>query len=284
MRAPVRLFQGDNLEVLTALASQAALVGQVALAYLDPPFATGRDFGAYDDRWPEGVRGLVEMLVPRLRAIHRLLADDGSILVHVDPRSAPRVALALDEIFGEGDRAPSGGDRPGFRNELVWVYGLGGSSPRFWPRKHDTILWYSKGSRWWFVAPKVPARSARMRGQQKKQPDVLFGPRAAHDDDALRALGATDVLDVAAINNRAHERLGYPTQKPEALLRTLLEAHAPEGRWVIDPFCGSGTTLAVARALGRPSIGIDASDAAIATACARLDVTAEPTPPAPTAM
>jgi DNA modification methylase len=271
------LYHGDNVDVLTMLLRDPKIAGNVDLVYFDPPFGTGRDLGAFNDRWQGGVRGLIAMLVPRLRLVHQLLNQDGSILVHVDPRAAPYLAVALDEIFGEGDRLQDKG-HAGFRNELVWVYGLGGSSARYWPRKHDTILWYTKSSRWYFKAPKIPATSQRMLGQLKKQPDVIFGPRdktrIAPDDPTLRAVGATDVIDVPTINNRAHERVGYPTQKPMALLELLLDAHCPSGGLVVDPFCGSGTTLAAARMVSRSCIGIDSSAQAIATSEKRLNLRA----------
>lgn len=247
----VELIEGDNLEILSAMAP-----GQVSLAYLDPPFGTGRDFGAYDDRWPDRA-SLVAMLRPRIEALHRVLRDDGSILVHLDHRVAHEVARVLDEVFGEGDRGRGG---KGFRNEIIWTYGLGGSSSRFYPRKHDTIFWYTKGDDWFFEAPKMPARSVRMRGQMKKQVDVFVGPERVD----------SDVWDVAAINNMASERTGYPTQKPLVLLERLVAAHSRVGELVLDPFCGSGTTLVAAENLGRRAIGIDRSPEAIRIASARV--------------
>ncbi len=268
--ATARLLHGDNLAALRALADDASVRGRVALAYLDPPFGTGRDFGAYDDRWRGGRGELVEAIVARLGAVRELLSDDGAVLVHLDARVAHLVAVALDELFGPGDREPRGGEpRPGFRNEIVWTYGLGGSSSRSYPRKHDNILWYTKGSAWTFEAPRVAARSIRMRGETKKQLDVFIGPPALdYLDEGARSLA--DVWDVAAINNMARERTGYPTQKPLALLEPLVRAHTRAGDLVLDPYCGSGTTLVAAVRNGRRAIGIDASDAAIATARARL--------------
>ncbi|MEO7094183.1 MAG: site-specific DNA-methyltransferase, partial [Polyangiales bacterium] len=172
--------------------------------------------------------------------------------------------------FGPGDRDPRRSTpTPGFRSELIWTYGLGGSSSRVYPRKHDTILWYTKGARWTFEPPRIPARSMRMRGQSKKQLDVMIGPPRLDGDDAeARSLG--DVWDVAAINNMARERTGYPTQKPLVLLERLVAAHSRPGDLVLDPCCGSGTTLVAARTLGRRAIGIDASPEAIRVASARL--------------
>jgi site-specific DNA-methyltransferase (adenine-specific) len=248
----VELIEGDNLEVLTRMEP-----GAVSLAYLDPPFGTGRNFGAYDDRWSDRA-SLIAMLRPRIEQLHRVLRDDGSILVHLDHRVAHEIARVLDDVFGAGDRDPASG--PGFRNEIIWSYGLGGSSSRFYPRKHDTIFWYTKGKDWFFDPPRMPARSVRMRGQMKKQVDVFVGPERVD----------SDVWDVATINNMAAERTGYPTQKPLALLERFVAAHSREGELVLDPFCGSGTTLVAAQKLKRRAIGIDASAEAIRIASARV--------------
>jgi DNA modification methylase len=257
----VQIIEGDNLQVLRSL--EADLSGRIALAYLDPPYGTGRDFGAYDDRWPDR-NALVAMLRPRIESLHHLLHPEGSILVHVDHRVAHEIARVLDEVFGAGDRdPPRTPPAPGFRNEIIWTYGLGGSSSRFYPRKHDVIFWYTKGSAWHFDAPKMPARSARMRGQLKKQVDVFIGPPRVDETVA-------DVWDIATINNMAKERTGYPTQKPLALLERLVAAHSREGELVIDPFCGSGTTLVAAHSLRRRGIGIDASAEAIKIARERI--------------
>ena len=137
-----------------------------------------------------------------------------------------------------------------FVNHLIWQYGLGGSSPRRFARKHDDILFYGKTEDYHFEAPRVPATSQRMRGMTKK---------------------ATDVLDIPSLNNLAHERVGYPTQKPLALLSMLVQACSPEGGTVLDPFCGSGTTLVAAVESGRGAIGFDVSERAVAVTRRRLD-------------
>jgi hypothetical protein len=265
----VRLIHDDNVVALDRLLDDDAVRGRVSLAYLDPPFGTGRDFGAYDDRWEGGRHGLVASLRARFERLHRLLADDGSILVHIDPRIAHLVAVALDEIFGAGDRDPrSSAPRAGFRNEIIWTYGLGGSSSRVYPRKHDVVLWYTKGAEWFFDPPRIPARSNKMKGQSKKQLDVFVGPPAL-DDDAPTL--PSDVLDVASLNNQARERVGYPTQKPLALLRPFVRAHTRPGELVMDPYCGSGTTLVAAAMEQRAAIGIDVGEEAIAATTARLE-------------
>jgi DNA modification methylase len=232
------IIHGDCLEVLATLPA-----GGTDLAYLDPPFNTGRTFsaarGAYDDRWPD-VDSYLAFLRPRVEAVATRLAPNGAILVHCDWRTSHHLRLMLDDVFGAG----------GFVNHLVWSYGLGGSSPRRFARKHDDILYYAKGPDYHFEPPLVPATSQRMKGRMKK---------------------ATDVIDIPSINNMATERVGFPTQKPLALLELLVGACCPDGGTVLDPFCGSGTTVVAALRLERRAIGIDASAQAVAVARARLE-------------
>ncbi|UCD75864.1 MAG: site-specific DNA-methyltransferase [Phycisphaerales bacterium] len=239
-----RVICADCLELLASWSGEA-----VDLAYLDPPFCTGQkqaaDEGEYDDQW-ESAEAYLQFMRPRLEQVQRVLKPNGSILLHCDWRTSHRLRLMLDELFGP--------DR--FVNHLIWAYGLGGSSPRRFARKHDDILFYAKGDDYYFEPPMVPSTSNRMKGQLKK---------------------ATDVIDIPSINNMASERVGWPTQKPLALLELLIGACCPEGGLVLDPFCGSGTTLKAAANLGRHYIGIDISSDAIEIARRRLGV-ADSTP------
>lgn len=233
------------------------------LVYIDPPYASHRDYVftqkhpvdgrkvtrvVFGDRWAGGMESYVDMLRPIVDGTHALLTDEGSFLLHVDPRGAPYLSILCDQIFGMGIRSPEK-HAPGFRNELIWRYGLGGSSPTSWPRKHDNIYWYSKASRWYFDPPMTPATSQRMRGQMKKQPDVI---------------------DVPTINNMAKDRTGYPTQKPIELLEMLVKAHTPEDALVMDFFSGSGTTALAAFRHGRRALASDMSPDAIAVTRQRL--------------
>lgn len=231
------VLHSDCLDVLTELPEAS-----IDLAYLDPPFNTGKvqsaSHGAYADTWPT-VGHYIAFLEPRVREVHRTLKPTGSILLHCDWRTSHHVRLLLDDLFGAEQ----------FVNHLVWQYGLGGSSPRRFARKHDDILFYGKSDGYYFQPPMVPATSMRMKGMMKK---------------------ATDVLDVPSINNMAQERVGYPTQKPLALLELLVDACCPEGGAVLDPFCGSGTTLVAAKQSGRGYLGIDISQDAVTIAVQRL--------------
>ncbi len=217
--------------------------GSVDLIYADPPFNTGSKrsgrAGTYADAFAS-TDAYIAWLRPRLAVALRVLKPMGSLLLHVDWRTSHRARVLLDELTGEAC----------FVNHLVWAYGLGGSSARRFARKHDDILWYSRDpERCHFEPPRVAARSVRLRGKTKKM---------------------TDVLEVASINNMAAERTGYPTQKPLALLRLLVQACCPPGGLVCDPCCGSGTTLVAAAQSGRRGLGSDTSVRAVRVARARL--------------
>jgi DNA modification methylase len=222
----------------------------VDLLYADPPFNTGTTqtdrAGSYEDSWPT-TAVYIQWLGDRLQATLPALKPTASILLHIDFRVCHHVRLLLDELLGE--------DR--FVNHLIWSYGLGGSSPRRFARKHDDILFYGLTDRYYFDPPMIPATSARMAGRLKKSTDVISIP--------------AEVLDIPSLNNMAKERTGYPTQKPVALLELLIKACCPPGGTVLDPCCGSGTTLVAAANTGRRAIGFDINPDAIAIAQRRVD-------------
>ncbi len=219
----------------------------VDLIYVDPPFNTGnRQVGkrgiaaSYADTWPS-TNDYVMWLRQRLLATLPALKPTANIMLHVDFRVCHHARILLDDLLGAHC----------FVNHLIWKYGLGGSSPRTFARKHDEILFYCiEPKLYYFKAPMVPATSRRMAGQLKK---------------------STDVLDIPSLNNQALERTGYPTQKPLALLDLLINAACPPGGCVLDPCCGSGTTLVAAVRSGRTAQGCDLSAAAVGVAKARLD-------------
>ena len=254
-QADAATWRVERADWLDGVASLGA--ASVDLVYADPPFNTGATKsgpgGSYADAWPT-LEAWLAWLGERLAATRRVLRPTGSILLHVDWRTSHRARCVLDDVFG-ADR---------FVNHLVWAYGLGGSSPRRFARKHDDILFYCVDpSAYWFEPPRVAATSRRMRGQSKKATDVI---RVAEAD----AGDVGDVLEVPSINNMAAERTGYPTQKPLALLDLLVRACCPPGGLVVDPCCGSGTTLAAALGAGRRSVGFDTNPDAVGLARRRL--------------
>jgi len=182
---------------------------------------------------------LVKMAV-RLLELRRVLKPTGSLYIHCDGAAGHYLKVAMDAVFGAEN----------FLNDIAWCYGLGGSSRRYLPRKHDSILWYSGAPNGHYFAPEmIPATSVRMAGQVKKVPDYWLIP---------------------TINNMAKERTGYPTQKPEALLERIIKTSSRPGDLVLDPFCGSGTTIVVAQRLGRRWVGIDCRAEAIKITQRRL--------------
>jgi DNA modification methylase len=234
-----QIISGDCLDALGQFGR-----GVFDMAYLDPPFNTGNvqctPTNSYRDSWPDMDSYLTYMRL-RLERVLVSLTADGVILLHCDWRTCHHFRLMLDDLLGS--------ER--FVNHLVWSYGLGGSSPRRFARKHDDILFYAKSDEYYFDPPQVPATSRRMQGQMKK---------------------ATDVLVIPSLNNMADERVGYPTQKPLELLELLVRACCPPRGAVLDPFCGSGTTSVAAARLERRYVGIDSNPHAVKIARERCAI------------
>jgi site-specific DNA-methyltransferase (adenine-specific)/adenine-specific DNA-methyltransferase len=266
----------------------------IDLIYIDPPFFSGRDHNgrsrdgearSYSDVWHGGMRGYLDWFGERLAEMRRLLARRGSLFVHLDWHASHYVKCELDRLFGYAN----------FRNEIVWHYGSGGRAATAFPRKHDLILWYTRSGEWTFNSQAVGLpRSAcpacgsprakwnHLRRQADADGRVYRTIKSAgktyryYDDEAV---APADVwLDINHLQQKDPERLGYPTQKPEALLRRLVAAASNAGDVVADFFCGSGTTLAVAQKLGRRWIGCDCSPAAVALTAERVRGIMEPKP------
>ncbi len=267
---PDTIVHGDNLEVARALPD-----GAFQLIYLDPPFNTGKtqrrqrvtvtraEEGAgrvgfaghrytaargavsrysdtFDDYWA--------FLEPRLVEARRLLDDTGTLYLHLDYREAHYAKVALDRLFG----------RECFLNEIIWAYDYGGKSTRRWPSKHDTILVYVKNpDRYFFDSASVDR-------------EPYMAPGLVTPEKAARGKLPTDVWWHTIVPTSGRERTGYATQKPEGILRRIVQASSAPGDAVLDLFAGSGTTGAVAAALGRRYLLVDSSADAIAVMHARL--------------
>lgn len=278
-----KLIWGDNLLVMGSLLEKFA--GRFDLIYIDPPFATGTDFSfmtqigekgdellkeqslieekAYRDTWGNGLSSWILMMLPRLHLIRELLSDTGALYLHVDYRVAFHVRVLLDEIFGADC----------FQNQIVWHYsGWNRHGDKYFNRRHDQILYYSKSIKPAFNSFAIPWESkeeyVRIRKQKiltdkDKREYVLSdaggGERVKRFLDEAMADGrpADDVWDIDKINNSSKESLGFQTQKPEVLLERIIKASSNSEGLVGDFFCGSGTTLAAAEKLGRRWIGCD---------------------------
>lgn len=267
------LILGDNLAVMSALLPEYA--GRIDLIYADPPFFTNRRYPArvgrgedsrrpqewrlaegYPDHWPN-IDSYLDMLYPRLHLMHRLLAPTGTLYLHLDWHANHYARLLLDEIFG-AER---------LLNEIAWVYH--GPSPirSAFNRKHDTILAYTKSSRYTFNVEAV---------REPYNPNTVktfeSSPRAGFGKipDLERGKVPEDWWYFPVVARLHNERTGYPTQKPEALLERILLASSNPGDLVADFFCGSGTAAVVAARLGRRFLANDAVWRAIHTTCLRL--------------
>lgn len=276
-----RLIQGERLNVLRTLLPEFA--GRVNLIYIDPPFMTGRDFKqgellAYSDRWQGDLDAYLQWLATTLHLLYQLLAQDGSLYVHLDWRVTHYARVILDEIFGSTlhHRAHTGG---GFQNEIIWHYQSGGRGLHRYARKHDTILFYTKSAHYCFHGERIgEKRGTHKRNHMRKQLDergqISWSIRSngrIYTYTSESRMTPSDVWnDISHLHQRDPERNGYATQKPAALLERILLASSEPDNLVLDCFCGSGVTPVVAEQLGRRWIAADQGELAIASTRTRL--------------
>src|SRR5207302_7248519 len=273
-----RLICGDKSFVLPALLPEFARA--VDLIYIDPPFMTGRDFTsgtqlAYSDKWKNDLDVYLQWLYEAFALLHLLLAEHGSLYVHLDWRATHYAKIILDEIFGVSPSAEGGG----FKSEIIWHYQTGGRSYKTYARKRDTILLYTKTDRYCFHGERIgERRGSQKRNHMRKHVDpdghITWTIRSAgrlytYDEDTIMTL--SDVWsDISHLHQKDPERNGYATQKPAALLERIILAPSEEDDLVLDCFCGSGVTPAVADQLGRRWIACDQSELAIRLTRQRL--------------
>jgi len=265
-----RIILGDNLPVLRDLPDGAA-----NLVYIDPPFNTGRrqrrprlrtvrdetggdrtGFGGRryrterlgESSFADTFDDYIGFLEPRLREARRVLAGDGSLFLHLDPREVHYCKVLLDGVFG----------RDCFQNEIIWAYDYGGRSRRRWPAKHDNILWYTRDpDRYTFdyeAMDRIPYMAPGLVGPVK----------------AARGKTPTDVWWHTIVAPRSRERTGYATQKPLGVLERIVKVHSHPGDLVLDFFAGSGTTGEAAGRLDRDFLLIDSSEEACRVMARRL--------------
>ena len=245
------IYCGDNLETLSKFPEKS-----VDLIYADPPFfsnkiyeiiwGNGAEQKAYEDRWKGGINVYIEWMKERLWQCHRVLKDTGSMYLHCDWHATHRLRVVMDEIF----------DEKNFRNEIIWRIGwVSGykTQKRGWIRNHDTILYYVKSDSFIFNKVFIPYPS----GYRRRDGSLPKGQGIPMED--TWNCHEADKLDSIMIMSFSTEKMGYPTQKPEALLKRIIEASSNKDDIVLDPFCGCGTTLVVAHQFGRKWIGIDVS-------------------------
>ncbi len=263
------VIEGDNLAVIREMPDAA-----FQLIYLDPPFNTGRtqtrrtststrvtDAGrvgfkgaryeqvvekvtSYDDRFAD----YWEFLEPRLEEAWRLLAEDGTLYLHLDYREVHYAKVLLDALFG----------RECFLNEIVWAYDYGARSKKKWPAKHDTILVYVKDpSSYYFNSEDVDR-------------EPYMAPGLVTPEKAARGKLPTDVWWHTIVSPTGKEKTGYATQKPLGILRRVIQASSRPGDTVLDFFAGSGTTGVAATSLGRSFVLVDQNPQAIDVMRSRL--------------
>lgn len=296
---PNTLYYGDNLPLLREYIPDES----VDLIYLDPPFQSNRDYNilfrekdgsraasqilAFEDTWEwneisaaayhEMVEGggqasrvmqafmtalggndmmaYLSMMAPRLVELRRVLKDTGSVYLHCDPTASHYLKILMDAVFGHAH----------FQNEIVWYYKGAGISPKRWGRRHDILLWYSKGDIPFFNPD--PVRDEYAESTKERFSHYIGNVRSSGDfgEQELNPKGKhpDDVWQIPIVAPSALERLGYPTQKPEPLLERIILSSSEEGSVVLDPFCGCGTSVAVAQHLKRNWIGMDITHLAI---------------------
>lgn len=250
----------DNLLLLEALPDAVC-----DLIYADPPFMTNtvrRESGGrwFADRWTGGLDAYLAFLKPRVAAMRRVLAPSGTLYMHVDWRVSHHVRLLLDNVFGPTN----------FLNEIIWTYRTGGAARRWFARKHDTIFAYAhQVGRHTFNLQRGGAfRTDGLNFDADGRPykNTRNGRLYFHPDGPT----LTDVWDIPFLSTVSGERVGYPAQKPEALLERIIAASSNPGDRVGDFFCGSGTTPTTARHMDRRIIACDLSPEAVQLTRKRL--------------
>lgn len=234
------IYHNDNIGILDSLSD-------IDLIYLDPPFNTGKQQAIHGISYTDNYIDYGDFLRKRLYLCYRTLKTIGSLFLHLDYREVHYAKIWLDEIFG----------RSNFRNEIIWSYDYGGRPKNKWPTKHDTILWYTKSDNYTFKydeIDRIPYMAPGLVGAEK----------------AERGKTPTDVWWNTIVHTTGSERVDYPTQKPIIIMEWIIKVHSNIGDMILDPFCGSGTTIEAAVKHNRNAIGIDISEQAIQITLERL--------------
>lgn len=268
------LIHGDCLNGIKTLTKET-----VDMVYLDPPFFTQKNqvsqdsngtFYGFSDIW-DSRQSYLSFIKERLLEMHRVLKSTGSIFLHCDTSSSHYIRMILDEVFGENN----------FRSEIIWTYKRWSNSKKGLLAGHQTIFFYSKSQNFMFnviYREYSPTTNVDQILQERERNAV---GKASYKRDKSgnivmakekRGVPMADVWDIPFLNPKARERIGYPTQKPVELMQRIIRISTDEGDLVLDPFCGSGTTLVAAKLLQRNYIGIDTNPSAIELCRKRLEV------------
>jgi site-specific DNA-methyltransferase (adenine-specific) len=236
----------DNLDLMAEIEDNT-----VDLIYCDILYGTGRKFKDYQDLKPKR-EVIEEHYIPRIKEMHRILKDTGSIYLQMDTRINHWLRCLLDDVFGYGN----------FRNEIVWGYRIQGVSKKKYPQKHDIILYYTKTE----IRTYYPEKERRM--YDKKFFDVMIDENGNYYSDVyVRDVWDCDITKPLISGSKKY--LGYQTQKPKALIERIIKASSNEGDLVADFYSGSFTTAEVCQDLNRNFIGCDISEKAVAIGLAR---------------
>ena len=267
-------LEGDCIDKMEQIEKSS-----INLIYLDPPFFTERKHTlkskdrtkkfSFDDTWGSS-EGYANFLYERIKLMHQLLTDDGSIFVHCDKSGEHIIRAVLDKVFGEKN----------FQSEIIWSYKRWSNSKKGLLPSHQNIYFYSKTKNFKFNTVFTPysettnvdqilqrrTRDADNKSiyDTDKEGNILLG-------DKKKGVPLNDVWDIPYLNPKAKERVGYPTQKPLLLLERIIELTTDKNDIVLDPFCGSGTTCVAAKLLNRNYIGIDKSIEAIELSKSRIE-------------
>lgn len=266
----IELHHGDNLRVMAdVLRRKGPTVG---MGYMDPPFLTGavrkgKQGASFDDRW-ESLGEYIAHLRKRVELARELLLPSGCLVLHLDWRAVHYAKVMCDEVFG----------RDCFASEIIWRYRRWPSKTQNFQRVHDVLLRYVRDASVTptfnqIYEPLAPSTRAAF-GDSKQVAKYRGGKRHKSAKTAAKSPGVPmgDVWEIGIIAPRSNERTGYPTQKPAKLLERLLMALTNPGDLVLDPYCGSGTALDVARGLNCDAIGIDSSADAVDVCAKRLGI------------
>ena len=251
------VYPADNLEFMRKLDSNI-----IDLIYIDPPFYSGVDYKEFSDIW-DSIEEYLAFMDPRIKEMHRILKETGTFYLHCDPNAVFNLKPICDKIFGGKN----------FRREIIWNVGsVSGfkSQIKGWVRQHDTLLYYTKSNSFTFNKQYLPYREDYIKTmfRHKDEKGRIYRKRRGgkqYLDESLGTLVGDVWNDIYSFQTttRSKEYLGYPTQKPEKLLRRIILSSSNEGDIIADFFCGSGTTIAVAKRLGRKWIGVDSNPKAV---------------------